>query len=187
MSDIRPDTRTAILEAGFQVFNARPGASLGDVADHAGVGRATLHRHFASRETLLKALALTAIDELNAAVETVVADATSYSQALRLALDAIVPLGERQAFLVSEAVQRDPEVADAYARDMEELRVSIEAARSEGLFAADLPVEWIAQSYNALIYAAWEMIRDGHATHRQAADLAWRTFTNGLRGERNDG
>jgi AcrR family transcriptional regulator len=186
MNQIRPDTRTAILEAGFQVFNKRPGASLGDVADHAGVGRATLHRHFASREALMLALALAAMDELNTAVDAATADAESYSAALKQALFAIVPLGERQAFLASDPVQNDPEISAAYARDMDALRHTIEAARAEGLFSAEAPTEWIAQSYNTLIYAAWEMVRDGHATHRQAADLAWRTLINGLKGNSDE-
>ena len=187
MNEIRPDTRTAILEAGFELFNERPGASLGDVADRAGVGRATLHRHFASREALMTALALTAMEELNAAVDAATADATSHMQALRLSLDAIIPLAARQAFLASEPVLQDDRIAEAYASDMDELHQSIEAARVEGAFVPDVPTEWIAHSYNALIYAAWEMVREGHATPRQAADLAWRTLTNGLRGNCDDG
>ena len=187
MTKIRPDTRTAIIEAGFQVLNARPGASLGDIADHAGVGRATLHRHFASREALIHALALTAMEELNAAVDVATVNATSHGQGLRLALEAIVPLGERQAFLEREHAIQDETLVAAYQQDMDELRASIEAARDEGVFAPDVPTEWIAQSFNALIYAAWDMVREQQATPKQAADLAWRTLTSGLKGAKHDG
>ena len=186
MSKIRPDTRIAILEAGFRVFSVDPSASLGDVADHAGVGRATLHRHFASREILMIALAKQAMAELNDAVDAATANAVSHAQALRLALDAIIPLANRQAFLSSEPVQNDPQIAAAYQHDLAQLRNEIDAARGEGLFSPDVPTEWIAQTYDALIYAAWQMVRDGHATPRQASDLAWRTLTLGLNGDGND-
>ena len=48
---LRLSSRDAIIEAAFAVFSKNPGAPLADVAGRAGVGRATLHRHFASRET----------------------------------------------------------------------------------------------------------------------------------------
>ena len=186
MSKIRPDTRIAILEAGFQVFSTDPSASLGDVADHAGVGRATLHRYFASREILMIALAKQAMAELNEAVDAATANAESHTHGLRLALDAIIPLANRQAFLANQPVDDDPEIAAAYQADLAELRDEIDAARGEGLFSPDVPTEWIAQTYDALIYAAWQMVRDGHATPRQASGLAWRTLTLGLNGDGND-
>ncbi|MEM1316029.1 MAG: helix-turn-helix domain-containing protein, partial [Pseudomonadota bacterium] len=53
MSNIRLSSRDAILEAAFQLYARRPDASLAEVAQRAGVGRATLHRHFGSREALI--------------------------------------------------------------------------------------------------------------------------------------
>lgn len=180
MSKIRPDTRAAILEASFQIFNARPGASLEDVAKHAGVGRATLHRHFSSRKALMIALAHTATDELNAAVEAATADATSHTDGLKRALAAIIPLAERQWFLAHEPVLDDPAVAAAYASDMNQLCAEIDAAKAEGAFDEAVPTQWIASACENLTYAAWAMVRDGELTASQAADLAWRTLTNGL-------
>ena len=179
MDTIRPSTRDAIIEAAFQTFNRKPGASLGDVAAHAGVGRATLHRHFRSREALMTALARTATEELGAAVDAATAAATSHAEGLRLALAAIIPLAERQWFLAHEPVEQDPEIAKAFERDRRELLDSIEAARAEGAFAHEIPALWIATAYENLIYGAWTMVRDGDATPAQAADMAWRTLTSG--------
>lgn len=130
----------------------------------------------------MSALALQAMIELNEVVDAATAGAQSYSEALKLSLNAIIPLGDRQLFLASEPVENDPAIAAAHRRDMDELRHAIEAARGEGLFAPDVPTGWIAQAYEALIYAAWTMVRDGDATPRQAADFAWRTLTSGLTG-----
>ncbi|MEV4256927.1 helix-turn-helix domain-containing protein, partial [Spirillospora sp. NPDC049652] len=45
-----------ILGAATRHLNAEPTASMAQLAEAAGVSRATLHRHFASREDLLRAL-----------------------------------------------------------------------------------------------------------------------------------
>ena len=180
MSKIRPTSRDAILEAAFQTFNERPGASLAEIAEHAGVGRATLHRHFSSRETLMVALARTAMEELNAAVEAAVAEATSHTDALRRILAATIPLAARQWFLAHEPVMNDPQVAAAYKSDQTALFNAIEAAKSEGTFEKDIPSRWIAEAYEGLVFAGWAMVRDEELTPNQAAELAWRTLTGGL-------
>lgn len=180
MLGIKLSSRDAIIEAAFQVFNRQPTATLADVAVHAGVGRATLHRHFTSRANLMVALAHVAMEELSQAVEASTAIATSHGHGLRLALEAVIPLAERQGFLAQEPVDQDPTIAEALARQKAETCQTIDAAKVEGVFAKAVPTAWIAEAYDALIYAAWATVRSGEATPRQAADLAWHTLTNGL-------
>ncbi|MDA7949379.1 MAG: TetR/AcrR family transcriptional regulator [Hyphomicrobiaceae bacterium] len=186
MNMIKLTSRQAIIEAGFETFSQRPGASLADVAARAGVGRATLHRHFRSRGDLMVALAREAMVELEAAVGAATADAPTYTEGLRLALAAIIPLADRQWFLAHEPVEQDPDIARAYQQDRAELAADIEAAKAEGGFAKDIPTPWIAETYENLIYAAWTLVRNGEATSAQAADLAWRTLTRGLEGGKID-
>lgn len=180
MKKIKPSSQEAVLEAAFLTFNERPGASLGDVAERAGVGRATLHRHFSSRRALMVALAKTALKELNDAVETATEDARSHTDGLRLSLAAIIPLANRQWFLSHELFDDDAEVTIAFEADIAELHKEIEAAKAEGSFATGLPTKWIAETYENLIYAAWTMVREEEATPSQAADMAWRTFIKGV-------
>ena len=183
MSKIKLETRDAIIEAAFQIYNENAGASLGDIADRAGVGRATLHRYFPGREQLMAALAMIALKELDAAVEAAIQDAANHEDAFRLSIHAIVPLANRQWFLAQEALDGDPEVAEAYAASLAALREDIDAAKKEGLFAADIPTPWIEEAIENLTYAAWSMVRKGEATPKQAADLAWRTLMNGMKGD----
>jgi len=185
MSVLRPSSRDAIVEAAFAVFSERPNASLGDVAARAGVGRATLHRHFPGRAELIRALSLAAAEELDRAVEEATADARSATEALSSSLHAIVPLANRQWFLAQDWLETDPDVAAAYAADRDELRDAIDAAKGEGCFAADVPTPWLVDAYEHLVYAAWSQVRTGEATPKQAADLAWRTLTQGLQGDRS--
>jgi len=181
LDTVRPTAFDAILEAAFGVLNTEPKASLADIAAAAGVGRATLHRHFGGREDLIRALARQAQYEVEQAANKAAEHAPSYSVALREILKAMIFLGDRHWFLAHESMDSFPDVRAEYDRQREELIDAIEAARKEGLFHAACPVEWIIQTYDHLIHAGWEMVRAGHATHAQAADLAWLTLKSGLK------
>lgn len=186
-NSIRPSTRDAIIDAAFAVLSKNPSAALADVAARAGVGRATLHRHFASRDALVRALAKIANKEMDEAVETACAGAASYSEVARLALQALIPLGDRYGFLALEPLDDDPDLRAAYEREQRETAEMIEAAKREGLFDRAVPTAWIVQAYDHLIYAGWESVKAGETTPDQAADLAWRTLVNGLGKQKNDG
>ncbi|CUH51594.1 TetR/AcrR family transcriptional regulator [Shimia sp. R11_0] len=175
-------THNRILEAGFRVFAATPTATLQDVADEAGIGRATLHRHFKGREELMAALALTAMKELDTAIEAATQDASSHTEALRRSLDAMIPLADRQMFLANEPLDHVPEVLAAYTQQLDELAEAIEAAKDEGGFDRAVPTAWIVQAYETLTYAAWAVVRDGNVTATEAAELMWRTLQSGLSG-----
>ena len=179
-NSLRPTSRDAIIEAAFEVFSRNPGASLSDVSDRAGVGRATLHRHFASRADLVRELALIAIEEMDAAVDAACESVPSHGEALRRSLSALIPLGARHGFLALEPIEDDPEIAAEFDRQTRETREAVEKAKGEGVFDPAVPTGWVVQAYDNLLYAAWESVRAGEATHDQAADLAWRTLTTGL-------
>ena len=182
MKKIRPTTRNAIVEAAFDVFSQNQSASLGDVATRACVGRATLHRHFPGRPELMRALAKIAIAELDDAVERATEDAKSYEEGFRLSLFAIVPLANRQWFLANEGLEAEPEIVAVYAASLQELRDDVEAVKTEGAFDPNVPTAWIVEAYENLIYAAWSLVRSGEATPKQAAELAWQTLSQGLKG-----
>ena len=177
---VRPTTEEAIIQAAFDVLNRTPNASIADIASRAGVGRATLHRHFSSRDDLIRALCLRAIKELDGAAEEAVEQATSNADALRLILQAVIPLGNRYGFLASALDTGDQELNAHYERQMQETRDLIDAAKSEGALAQDAPTTWIAQAFDHLIYAGWESVYTKEATPSQAACLAWRTLTKGV-------
>lgn len=179
-NSIRPSTRDAIIEAAFAVFSKDPSAALSEVATLAGVGRATLHRYFASREDLIRHLAKVANQEMDDAVNAACADVASYSEAARKSLHALIPLGDRYGFLELEPIDDDPEVKAAYARQKRETEEMVDAAKGEGLFDTAIPTSWIVQAYDHLLYAGWESVKAGETTPDQAADLAWRTLTTGL-------
>lgn len=179
-TSIRLSTRESIIEASFVLFSRNIGASLSEVAERAGVGRATLHRHFANRDELLRTLALLAIEEMDTAADAASSDSKSYSEALHATLYALIPLGDRHSFLAREPLEDDPTLAEEFKRIDKEMIELVEAAKGEGLFDKTLPATWISQVFDALLFSAWESVKQGHTTSSQAADLAWLTLTQGL-------
>lgn len=173
------------MEAGFRLLSADPAVSLGDIAQYAGVGRATLHRYFPSRDDLIHALALRALEEMDVAAETEAEKARTHGEGLRLVLDALIPLGDRHGFLAHFSLEDAPDIAREYKRQSDETREMIDAAKREGVFDTELPSAWIERMMDAVIITAWESIRAEELTPRQACDLAWTTLVTGL-GARNE-
>ena len=179
--ELRPSTFDAIIEAGFRVLGQNPAASLADIAATAGVGRATLHRHFKGRGELIRALALSAAKELESAADNAARRAVSNTDALKRIMQAIVPLGARHMFLLSGAAEQYPDVQAELDRQDAELMSVIEAARKEGLYTSSCPAAWVKQSFDMLVYGAWQMVFQQQATPQQASNLAWTTFKAGLK------
>lgn len=176
----RPSARDALIEAGFQVLSRNPSAGLADIAETAGVGRATLHRYFPSREAFVSALAQLAIREMDDAVENACADSKTAGEALRDSFLALIPLGDRHGFLAHESLEHDPAIQAEFARLRRETVDLVAAAQEEGFLDAAVPTDWIVRAFDYLLYAAWESVRTDEATAKQAADVAWRTLTSGL-------
>ncbi|MEM7779650.1 MAG: helix-turn-helix domain-containing protein [Pseudomonadota bacterium] len=177
---LRPSADAAIIEAAFELLIENPGASLGEIAKRAGVGRATLHRYFSSRDDLILALTKAAIVEMDEAVETACEDAATHSDALYLSLEALIPLGDRYRFLATEPAEDHADIAAEFERQNQETIDLIEHTKREGLFDPTVPTSWIAQSFENLLYAGWESVNAAQCTPDQATQLAWRTLTVGL-------
>lgn len=171
----------AVLEAASTVLAANPGASMSEIAEQAEVGRATLYRHFASREELINALALRSLDELEAATAHIESAAQSGRHAVELLFEAMAPLGARYQFLMNESsIEADPAFAErtrAYEAEMIEL---FEYAKSEGSISPDVPTAWAAAAFDALLYAAWAAVADGSVAPNDAGAWASRTLFEGL-------
>ncbi len=185
VTPIRLNTRDSIIEAAFVLFSRNPGVSLSEVAECAGVGRATLHRHFSSREDMVRTLALLAIEEMDAVAEAASVNANSYSDALRLSLQALIPLGDRHGFLARMSIDADPDITAEFQRLDRETNELVKAAQMEGLFDSSISAAWIVKVFELLLYAAWESVKLGETTPTQAAELAWITLTEGLGATKN--
>ena len=175
-------SRKAIIEAAVRVLLNDTGASLSEIAQEAGVGRATLYRHFDTKESLLQALARQCLAETDAAMEPIKAQGLKGRTAIEASVAALMPLADRFRFLLNlwSFTEGDEEVNRIYQRQLSELEHSIEEARSAHEIDRHIPTKWIVAAYDHLLYAAWQMIHQGLMTHEQAGSIFTRTLFEGI-------
>ncbi len=183
MESLRLSSRDAVLTAALQLFAQNPGASLSAVAMRAGVGRATLHRHFATRDALIRALAIEALDATDAAVAGLEA-VDDPTESLALMFERLVPLGDRFQCLAHLPIE-DPEIDRRYAAQIDALTTLIDRLQAGGVIDPSVPVGWAVRIADSLIWTAWGSVAEGDLTARDATQLALRTFLAGVGGERD--
>jgi AcrR family transcriptional regulator len=179
LSCVQARTRAAILTATASVLAANRTATLPEIASAAGVGRTTLHRYFADRETLIYEATL---DSIRVFVRTAGEAATEQGPALeavRRFITAAVSVGDRLAFLFGDpAVLRTIPPAE---HPNEELLISlIKRGQQEGVFDPDLNTTWIRHALYGLLLQGCEQASSGALPRHTVAPLIIRTFERGI-------
>lgn len=161
-----------ILTAGLKLYSSRPGVSVAEVAEAAGIGRVTLYGHFPSRTDLAKALMERAFEETDAAWAGVDTGGPA-DEALERVLREQWYLMERNMNLRDNVVgdlspQWLRERHDPILRRLEDL---IGRGRDDGAFRTDLPLSWMLTALYSLVHAAADEITAGRLTAEQAPDV----------------
>lgn len=169
------------LDLAAALLARDPSASLARVAESAGVGRATLARHFPRREDLLRALALRSLRAVDEALDGLEARSTDAVDYLVRSFEALVPLGASFHFLHAEiAVLADREFRAELDRQLADAAELVRALKREGAIERSVPEAWAVATMDALLYAAWQTVTDGELSARDAARFASDTFLMGL-------
>jgi AcrR family transcriptional regulator len=180
-SIISSPPRDRLLRAAASVWAADPSAPLETVAAAAGVGRATLHRHFPTRVDLMRAAALDGLAALADAVEMVTAAATSPGATLDALIEALVPFGDRLHFLlVTQELLGDAALQRAEAQIDGPVRRVLDEAAAAGELRSDAPSAWRFRALEALLYASWTAVAEGDVARRDAPRLVREAFRRGF-------
>ena len=128
---------------------------MNDVAVAAGVGRATVYAHFASRAELIDA-SLTSVlsrgDEVLGALDL---DGEVTDAFARLVTVSWELLDESRALLEAAQNELAPERIRTLHAPLEGRVIElIERGRAQGVFRVDLPTSWLVASMHALLQAA---------------------------------
>ena len=175
----RPTARDAIIDAAIHLWSRNPGATFSEVALRAGVGRATLHRHFRNRDELLTVLAEICIEETNEAVAATLDQGASAGRQLQSMFEAVIPLGDRYSFLYRADIGDEHTTAE-YRSQLERVASLVRRLKSEGAVAADVPTAWVVAQIDQLVWCAWNEVASGRIAAADAANLAARTLLHGL-------
>ncbi|HEX4759818.1 MAG TPA: helix-turn-helix domain-containing protein [Thermoleophilaceae bacterium] len=174
-----------ILESAIHVFAIDPNAGMNDVAAHAGVGRATLYRHFPSREDLMAAIKAQAREEAVTAVERCPLDEGSALDAIESIVREVIELGDRYRFITTW--REDGEVdQEPRERISAALRTAVERGQRRGEITRGIPPEWAVTVIRSLMLAALEELSDGSMSDRDAERFVKRIVRQGLAPQRRE-
>ncbi|WP_415888639.1 TetR/AcrR family transcriptional regulator [Neptuniibacter sp. SY11_33] len=164
MTDLRiKKSQRALLDASFQVLLHNPHASLSEIASQANVGRATLYRHFPTRESLITAISVESLEIVKDAILPIISSDNQGEAAIRKLIAALLPLADRFHFLqmVWTLVEMDQEFLNLYEKQMETVKQWIEQGQRQGEINADLTPEWVVSVLDSLLYSASWMLAQG--------------------------
>lgn len=149
--------REQVLRSAAALLTRKSTATMDEVARAAGIGRATLHRHFAGRDALVKALESLGIQEFEAALDAAALDEGSCEEALRRLVAAVEPSAGLLSFLVTEnQLFEGDEVNEGWNRLDARVSALFRRGQERGEFRIDLTPAWLTEAFYGLVSAgAW--------------------------------
>ena len=172
-------TREVILEAAARVLGSRPDAAMADIADQAGVGRATLYRHFPTRESLLRGVAETGANELADALCAANLDELPVDRAIARLTSVFLRTGLKYAALIGQT--EEPPDPAAKERVVQPVRDVLARGIRDGSLRNDLPADLLFEMFGALLERALRLTIDDATTPEAAADAVVTMFLAGAR------
>tara|TARA_R110002050_G_scaffold296248_1_gene455999 strand:- start:571 stop:1200 length:630 start_codon:yes stop_codon:yes gene_type:complete len=151
-------SNASILDAALVAFAENPDTTFTEISKIAGVGRATLYRMYATRESLIEALLLKCLDKLDVEMSKAESNSLSLKHFFELFFITIINLENEYKLMLkldlekcsSEAVRKR---CSKQEQEMEEL---VESAKHEGLIDKNTPTKWVIHLIDGLIYSSWE-------------------------------
>lgn len=169
----------AITEAAMRVLAEQPGASMAEIAEASGLGRATLYRHFRTRAELVQAIQRQALATAADAVAACGLDDVPAPAALESAIRTLVGIGDRFRVLAREA-SLDSRMLERQQAVAGPLLAVVQRGQASGELRADLPPAWILASLASLLVLAVREIAADRLAPDQAAALVTRTLLHGI-------
>ena len=173
-----------IVEAATSVLADNKSAGMAEVAAAAGVARATLYRHFPSREELVATIRMQAFDEFEATIATARLQEGPPLEAVRRLIEGIIDVGDRYLFLLGQTPgepKGDPRMKREERMRKPVLRL-IERCQRDGVLSSELTPRWATRTLAGLIGEALRSIVQGEMKPDEAADVVYRTFITGYSG-----
>jgi len=149
--------RDHVLHSAAALLTRKSTATMDEVAKAAGISRATLHRHFAGRDALVRALEALGIAECAAALEAARLDEGPADEAVRRLVRAMQPAAGLLAFLYTESQLFEGEQQNqGWAPLDERLNALFRRGQEAGEFRIDLTPAWLSEAlYGLLASGAW--------------------------------
>ncbi|MCE0494484.1 TetR/AcrR family transcriptional regulator [Vibrio salinus] len=174
-------SNNAILEAALLTLTENPDTPFTDIAKLAGVGRATLYRLYPNRESLLEALLIRCLTEIDNKLLKAESKARSTKHFFELLFETMLHLEKEYKLMCQFEPEKYPseKIKALYSRQESEMIDLIRLAQKEGLIDNTLPEIWVARLIDGIIYAVWEFNRT-EKDIKQSVKLATKALFNGI-------
>lgn len=161
----------AIIEAAVPLLCENPRASMQQIAAAAGLHRATVHRHFPSRDDLLEELRQRAFSVSSDALRAVRAEpSTDAGETLLRATAALLRTGDHFR-LYRFTTWRSADTDGPAQQIGTELLQLVARAQAAGAVRTDLPAEQLGAAFGGIVWALLPQIAEGRLTVDSAAAL----------------
>lgn len=172
-----------IIDTATQLLSDDPTASMADVAKASGVVRATLYRHFPSREVLIKAILERAIDSAEDAIAGAELERGPAPEAVERLIDALIGVGTRFRVVIDSPVH-DPAIMERGALVGAPVLALAERGQREGTLRGDMSPAWLAAAVAALITESVRAMGRAEMSREEARVAVTATFLEPIQVDR---
>lgn len=170
-----------VLEQTLPVLADGLGRSMQEVADISGVGRTTLYRHFKTREDLIRAIYVLAMEEAISAVRDSRLEEGGADDALRRLVAALCAIGDKYRVLLAHQPRVMKETGEAASEISVPLFALVRRGQREGVFDTSLSPRWVLNAMGSLIVVAIRLVQEGEMARNYAPDMVADTLLSGIR------
>ncbi|MDT7843979.1 TetR/AcrR family transcriptional regulator [Streptomyces justiciae] len=172
--------RAHVLRSAAALLTRKSTATMDEVAKAAGISRATLHRHFAGRDALVRALEALGIEECEAALDAARLDEGPASDAVRRMVREMEPAAALLAFLYTENQLFEGEEQNAgWTRIDDRVSALFRRGQESGEFRIDLSPVWFTEAvYGLLASGAWA-VSEGRVARKDFTHMIAELFLGG--------
>jgi AcrR family transcriptional regulator len=172
-----------IIEAATALLAINRDASMAEIAEASGLVRATLYRHFPTRDDLLREIYSAALEDALEAIVAVDPDRGRVTDSIARVVEALLVVGDRYRIL-SEERRGYPELREQEESVGVPLIALVERGRQNGEVRDDLPLRWQVAALGSLINEALRAVGREDIERAEAGALVTRTFLESMRPRR---
>ncbi|WP_055528222.1 TetR/AcrR family transcriptional regulator [Streptomyces graminilatus] len=156
--------REHVLRSAAALLARKSTSTMDEVAKAAGISRATLHRLFAGRDALVRALEGLGIEECEAALTAARLGEDTAPEAVRRLVRELEPAAGLLAFLYTEnQLFEGEQLYEGWARIDAGIAALFRRGQQSGEFRIDLTPAWLTEAlYGLMASAAWA-VSEGRA------------------------
>ncbi|MFT2019081.1 TetR/AcrR family transcriptional regulator [Streptomyces sp. 796.1] len=173
--------RDQVLRAAATLLTRKATASMDEIAKAAGISRATLHRHFAGRDALIRALEELGLARFGAALDAADIEQGDVPQALRRLVAHTRDEAPLLAFLTTENQLFEGEVNAGWDRLDARLTGLFQRGQERGEVRVDLTAAWCAEALYGLLGAGAWAVHNGRIAPNDMERMVAELLLGGVR------